>query len=240
MSPDRDFHNQLIWVQCFLAMSDLQIVTGFSILISGFAQFPCGLATYYWMLIVELAWFSSLTHLSCLTLLRSHLYTRTSERAWRLFAMGAMAGLLVIGLGFTGRYSWAYGIHVAEEDSGPGPLDQAICYLDVKAENTYTFWSMIFSVALIIMAFVSRIVKLHRTLSVTLVGRARGAVSTQLRRLLRTVYAWSNSKPAPGGLRNLLCYRPMLAIYLALRALLDGWTSMGVEVSLPLGSHWPF
>lgn len=219
-------------------MSDLQIVTGFSILISGFAQFHCGLATYYWMLITELAWFSSLTHLSCLTLLRTHLYNRTSERAWRLFAMGAMASLLVIGLAFTGRYSWAYEVVVPKGDTGPSPLDQAICYLDIKAENNYTFWSMMFSIGLIIMAFISRIVKLHRTLSVNLVGRARALVSNQLRKLLRIVHVWSNPRPAPAGLKTLLCYRPIFAIYLALRTLLDGWTSMGVEVRLSSQSKW--
>jgi hypothetical protein len=69
-------------------MSDLQIVTGFSILISGHVQLESGLAAYQWQFIVELAWFSCLTHLACLTLLRNHLSRHTSERLWRLFAMG--------------------------------------------------------------------------------------------------------------------------------------------------------
>ncbi|KAJ5183820.1 hypothetical protein N7492_001436 [Penicillium capsulatum] len=232
------------FIKCFLAMSDLQIVTGFSILISGFAQFPCGLATYYWMLIVEMAWFSSLTHLSCLTLLRSHLYNRTTERAWRLFAMGAMAGLLVIGLVFTGRYTWAYESAVFEtgisDDAiGPSPLDPAICYLDISAESTYAFWSMLFSVALIIMAYVSRVIKLHRTLSIGFVGRVRSVVGIQLRKLLRIVHTWSNPKASPESLSTLFCYRPLFASYLAFRALLDGWTSMGVEVGwLLLAFGW--
>ena len=89
-------------------MSDLQIVTGFAVLISGFAQLPCGLSTYYWLLIVQLAWFSSLTHLSCLTLLRHHLYARRTELTWRLLAMGAMALLLIIGLVSTGNYYWTF------------------------------------------------------------------------------------------------------------------------------------
>lgn len=54
-------------------MSDLQILTGISILISGYAQLECGLSCYHWQVLVYLAWFSSLTHLSCLTLLRNYL-----------------------------------------------------------------------------------------------------------------------------------------------------------------------
>ena len=213
-------------------MSDLQIVTGLSILISGFAQFPCGLATYYWMLIVELAWFSSLTHLSCLTLLRTHLYSRTSERSWRLFAMGCLATMLVVGLVFTGNYHWAYDgiINDVGPYSRPSPVDQTICYMQPKAQNSITFWSMIFSVCLIIMAFISRVVKLHRTLSVGFIGRIRAFTSAQVRRVLRPIYDWCSAGKSRRGLGHLLLYRPLFSIFLAVRTLLDGWTSVGVEV----------
>ena len=76
-------------------MSDLQIITGLSILISGFALLRCGLQTYHWQILVYLAWFSSLTHLSCLTLLRNYLYNHPTERLWRLLGMGLIVVMLV-------------------------------------------------------------------------------------------------------------------------------------------------
>jgi hypothetical protein len=88
----------LTFFQCILAMSDLQIVTGFSIMISGLVQLESGLAAYQWLFVVELAWFSCLTHLSCLTLLQDHLSRHTSERLWRLFTMGSLATLVTYGL----------------------------------------------------------------------------------------------------------------------------------------------
>lgn len=51
-------------------MSDLQIMTGISILTRGFVQFRQGLPSYYWMIIADI---SSLTHLACLVLLQNYL-----------------------------------------------------------------------------------------------------------------------------------------------------------------------
>lgn len=79
-------------------MSDLQIVTGLSILTIGLVQLESGLAAYQWLFIVELAWISCLTHLSCLTLLRNHLSRHTSERLWRLIAIGTLTTLVTYGL----------------------------------------------------------------------------------------------------------------------------------------------
>jgi len=51
--------------------SDPQLVTGIGILVSGYTQITCSLSTYYWQVIVYLAWFSSLTYLTTLTALRA-------------------------------------------------------------------------------------------------------------------------------------------------------------------------
>ncbi|KAK9847366.1 hypothetical protein MYU51_019519 [Penicillium brevicompactum] len=74
-------------VKCILSMSDVQIITGISIIVSGAAQLKCGISTHQWQVLVYLAWFSSLTHLSCLTLLRNYLHQRPAERIWRLFCI---------------------------------------------------------------------------------------------------------------------------------------------------------
>ncbi|TQV90780.1 Glycosyl transferase, family 25 [Cordyceps javanica] len=114
-------------LKCVLAMSDLQILTGYSILISGYLQLYCGLSAYHWQMLVYLAWFSSLTHLSCLTFLRSYLYHRRVERTWRLIAMGLLVAMLVFALIPTGNYSWKSDASIddtqmfaSDQKSGPG------------------------------------------------------------------------------------------------------------------------
>ena len=208
-------------------MSDLQIVTGLSILISGFAQLWCGLSTYHWVVIVELAWFSSLTHLSCLTLLRQHLSSRGPERELRLFAMGLIALLLLVGIGFTGNYSWM--LNPAEHEHVPTMNSYAACYLQVSPGNGEAFLSMIFSVLLIALPFVSRIVKLHRMLSVNIFGLARAYLSFHARRPLRVVFNWC-SNSSHGSLKRTLCYYPIFAVFLELKLIVDFWSSMLVEV----------
>jgi hypothetical protein len=108
-------------------MSDLQILTGLSILISGYAQLRCGLSCYYWQVLVCLAWFSSLTHLSCLTALRNYLYHRPEERVWRVAAMGIIVIMLLVALVPTGSYNWT-SIEYPEDSAWPN--DFAICYFN--------------------------------------------------------------------------------------------------------------
>ena len=45
--------------KCLLAMSDLQIISGFAILLSWFLQLSCGLPAFNWAVISNLAWFQS-------------------------------------------------------------------------------------------------------------------------------------------------------------------------------------
>ncbi|KAK9847314.1 hypothetical protein MYU51_019581 [Penicillium brevicompactum] len=84
--------NDITGIGCILSMSDVQIITGISIIVSGAAQLKCGISTHQWQVLVYLAWFSSLTHLSCLTLLRNCLHQRPAERIWRLvFSFGVFS-----------------------------------------------------------------------------------------------------------------------------------------------------
>ena len=55
-----------------LMLSDQQLVTGIALLASAYSQLSCGLSSYHWQLIVYLAWFSSLTHLTTMTALRQY------------------------------------------------------------------------------------------------------------------------------------------------------------------------
>lgn len=183
-------------------MSDLQIVTGFSILISGFTQLRCGLTAYHWLLIVKLAWFSSLTHLSCLRLLRTYLYSRASERLWRLLAMGALAIMLAVGLFSTGNSRW-------QEEELPDRAAPAICHLGASPRpdlKNITFWQALVSALLVLIAFAARVVKSHEVLSVGFVGRVRSKLSIAYRRFLRCHFNKCCQDTHSYNLRRSLCY----------------------------------
>lgn len=94
-----------------LSFSDQQIVTGIAILISGYSQLRGGLAVYYWQLTVDLAWFSSVTHLTTLTCLRYYFQERRLVKFVRLIFMAVMAGMLscaVASTGFLGDDNFSY------------------------------------------------------------------------------------------------------------------------------------
>ncbi|CAG8139695.1 unnamed protein product [Penicillium salamii] len=203
-------------------MGDLQLVTGFSILISGAVQLDCGLTVYEWQIVVYLAWFSCLTHLSCLMVMRSYLHVHTVGRTWRLVAMGVLAILLIVGLLPTANYGHLY-------NQRPGPSDYAKCYLKVRRSSGITLCSMILSVLTIAIGFISRVMKLHKMLSVTLWGGLRIRTSHRSRAILRVIYRWSVKSGPAQGLSFSLVYRPLLAVFLAARFLLDAWVSMFVE-----------
>ncbi|CAI7669265.1 unnamed protein product [Penicillium viridicatum] len=229
------------FIECILAMSDLQIVTGLSILISGYAQLHQGISSYHWMVIVSLAWFSSLTHLACLTLLRTYLYNHSLQRIWRLFCMAALVILLTIALSFTGEYSWSSlpGGAIPSEDVAWSILRHAMCHSRYGVGSTTGYFAMVLSILLVIFGFMTRIIKLHKIISVGIWGKARVRLSMQARRLLRIAFTWCCSNNPPKSLKRTLLYRPLLTVFLVARLFLDGWSSMFSEVCwLIVGFIW--
>ena len=117
----------------------------------------------------------------------------------------------------------------------PFPSDYAICYFRRRQNvNQLTFASMILSVLLIGSGFVFRVVRLHKSLAVNVIGRARRRASERLRKCLRKLFNKCEVRRRPGGLRHLFIYRPIFALFLLLRIILDAWSSMFVEVSTDL------
>ena len=81
-----------------LTFSDTQILTGIAILVSGYVQLPAGLDLYHWSILVDLAWFSSLTHLTTLTALREYFRKRVTLAVVRTIFMGLNLILLVVAM----------------------------------------------------------------------------------------------------------------------------------------------
>ena len=229
-------------------MSDVQIITGISIIVSGAAQLKCGISTHQWQVLVYLAWFSSLTHLSCLTLLRNYLHQRPAERIWRLFCMFVLVVLLILAFLPTANYRWQYG-YSAKSTGRPALQDYAICYLrpvqrpdpawnymHASVDNGHAFsdsaiMAMSISVTLLFVGFVCRVFKMHQSLSYFFARTIRGSISRMLRKPLRTIEGWCVTPSFLHSLQRLLLYRPLLAIFLTLRILVDTWDSMFFEVS---------
>ncbi|KAJ5102689.1 hypothetical protein N7532_003218 [Penicillium argentinense] len=145
-------------------MSDLQIVTGFSIMISGFAQLNCGLTTFEWQMIIHLAWFSSISSFLPNIAAESPLSPHNRAHLAAL-CQAILAGLLCMGILFTGNYGW--------NSAGLG---------------ANILWTTSISVIMITFAFISRVIKLHRKLSVGAFKRARGWLSDRSQRILNKLY----------------------------------------------------
>ncbi|KAJ5410432.1 uncharacterized protein N7487_004791 [Penicillium crustosum] len=226
-------------LKCIRELSDIQIVTGFSILVSGFLQLRCGLSTYHWQVVVHLGWLSCLTQFSCLTLLRNHLHDHPTERVFRLLAVGVSVILLIVGLSFTGNYHWAFG---ADNDDHPTLSDPAICYMRPHPGINSAFLSMPYMMILMIFGFASRVINLYDTLSVGVVGRARTFLARPIRRLMHIAYDWSDvndwrnvsnwsgASGSPRSLKLVLCYLPLLSVYFTCLVLVDVWDSAATEV----------
>ena len=147
--------------------SDQQLVTGIAILISGYAQLYCGLSSFHWQMIVYLAWFSSLTHLTTLTVLRQYFRDNPASRLWRAILMLVMVTMLGIALLPTGDASWFRASGYTEVGRLP-----ALCYFkrlvarspEERFEfDTYQTVSMLISVMVLFSGYLTRLIKLSNT-----------------------------------------------------------------------------
>lgn len=78
-----------------IGLSDQQIITGLSIIVAGLTQLGWGLESYHFQSVVSLAWFSAITHLLTLTILREEVRSKKPIRYFRLFGMGLLAIMLI-------------------------------------------------------------------------------------------------------------------------------------------------
>lgn len=98
--------SELTLRRAVLIFSDQQAVTGIALLTSGYAQLRSGIASYHWQILVDLAWFSSITHLTTLTVLRSYFRDNHAARLWRSCFMLVTVTMLGVALLPTGDALW--------------------------------------------------------------------------------------------------------------------------------------
>lgn len=152
--------------QAALAMSDAQIVTGLSILVVGFAQINCGISIFHWHMVVRLAWFSSVTHITTLTFLRRYIHDNRGIRILRLVLMLALMLLLAIALIPTGGEC---GLDSYPPRYPGSPAKCCFLAMSDKADfigsNKNNFNFMVISEALLIGSSLTRVSKLFRSSS---------------------------------------------------------------------------
>ena len=237
-----------------LTMSDFQLVTGLSILISGFTQMNTGISAYHWQRLVQLAWFSSITHLCCLTALRNYFRRNTLGYFWRLPGMIILIIMLIVALIPTSHYTWESPTLIYGEKKGdnirPKPTDPAICYFNhhtgtCTADAWYTYTCaqvfeasqqrMILSALFLGVGMCNRLWHLFR-LPTRVYNSTRtlcSSWSTQmLSRMHRSTTTWSLWYSSPF---SFFIYHPALAVFLTIRLLADMITSRAFEVSPTCG-----
>jgi hypothetical protein len=177
------------------------------------------------------AFFSSLTHMSCLTFLRSYLYRYPGQRLWRLLGMLTIAGLL-----FTAMLP-TYNFNISQTGRNPPtflprPADQTICFFrpgQMSAGHTggeRTVAAMV----LLVVGFFFRSVRLFESTSTGMLARWEQNAGRFVVRRLEAIYTWCNLQHTPYTIKRTLLYWPLIATRWTIKIGWDFTTSMYFEV----------
>lgn len=134
-------------------MCDIQLATGVSIIISGFALLrhngETPLTAADWYMVAYLTWFASTTHMAGLTVTRAAFQQLPTLRIIRVVLMFALMMLLVVALVPTEFFNWdAFDIEGLEPTAAV-PQSPALCYFNMtmaralwesKCMPHYTGW----------------------------------------------------------------------------------------------------
>ena len=156
------------WTQALesavLMYSDTQVLTGIAILLCAYSQLNRGISVYHWQVTVQLAWFSSMTHLTTLTSLRAYFRERPMMAFWRVLFMGVTLLLLAIALGPTGYISISNSFE--DDVTMDTKVTPAIClYLDRHLFGYFYTAPIALSLIILLTSYVTRVVKLFTPLS---------------------------------------------------------------------------
>ena len=228
-----------------LALSDQQIVTGLAILVSAYSQFQCGLAVYHWQVTVDLAWFSSITHLTTLTCLRTYLQQRGALKLLRVVFMTITAVILACALGSTGFLSTG-GVNInlpAQCLYNPGIMTVLIQNSDVNQVQLYDYAYIAFTFLFLAFSYLTRIAHLYPTTlkwpetirrtspRMLLLGRL-DSLSSKIKSSTLLYIDRNSWYQHFVRLIRILLYRTLLSLYCITQASAELWASMMWEVRL--------
>ncbi|KAK2768541.1 ADP-ribosylation factor GTPase activating protein, ER-Golgi transport [Arachnomyces sp. PD_36] len=206
-----------------LLMSDQQMITGIAILTSGYFELCdgnsfSGIISYDWQIVIYLAWFSSLTHLTTLTALRTYMIENPAIRLWRLLLMLLIVTMLIVALIPTMHEEWFYNdgsiVHLGSSRGA-----YAGCFYRSLSTSSFDvsingLLSMVISLVVLLAGYASKTIKLFPKSSDWFRLTFRTAPGEWWKRRLDRIYRRSNQnlrKPFGINLKR-IHYRTELAI----------------------------
>ena len=206
-----------------------------------------------------MAWFSSVTHLSGLSILRYRLQDHLWQRTVRIGLMFALVLMLIVALVTTGYFAWEEIPAVAQKSEFMASA--ATCYFNINS-GVYHHWesvyrqsstglrpglvqsasmqSAVMSTALLTFGFFTRASKLFHPLCKSFQSNIRQPLSISLQAYLDRLYRWCQpiftqpDIPACKSIRHriwmVLLVQPVLAYFLTFRLCIDLFSSMLAEV----------
>ena len=213
-----------------LGFSDQQCITGIAILLSGYSQLSLRntnpITVYNWQIVVDLAWFSSITHLTTLTCLRHYFRQRRALSNFRIACMAVNAVILAVSIGSTGwQLAWHGVPALCLFDTSWITQDSLVAYNDFYTAITATFLAFSYLTRIIQLRLEKSTIRRWFNISVTFPI----ACSDSLRRLIRDRVLQSSKKLL---FVHRLVYRLVLTVHCVLKAAFDLYSSMLWEVRL--------
>ena len=214
-----------------LAFSDQQCITGFAILLSGYSQLSLSntdpVTVYNWQIAVDLAWFSSITHLTTLTCLRHYFRQRRALSIFRIACMTVNAVILAVSIGSTGWQTFDVGVPAwclfdtswISMDGDPSSIVYNSLYMSITA----TFLAFSYLTRIIQLCPYKSTIRRYSNYFLTFPI----AVSDRLRRSTRELVLQS---PKTLLFVHWLVYRLVLTVHCLLKAVFDLYSSMLWEV----------
>jgi hypothetical protein len=222
-----------------LMFSDQQLVTGIGILVSGYTQLSCSLSTYHWQIVVYLAWFSSLTHLTTLTALREFFRENPTLSYWRVVFMGLTMALLasaLIPIGYVSNTSSTPETVPATCLFSSQTFNEAFnteFFIDngtVGLEN-YNLMFMLLTLLFLFVSYISRVIGLFSKSSNIALKALRIKPGCRWKKIIVSILQRANESESV--IHRRFCYTlslTMMTVYVMIKVMLEIGQSMFWEV----------
>ena len=233
--PARDWSSPRPWQnavnQSILAYADMQMATGIGILIAAFSTIN-ELSVYHYQVAIYLAWMSSNTHLTAVSLLQVEFREKKTSiaRRLRLGGMGFLGLLLLVALVPTASYNWVAIISRNQQDGHAYTIFHksalssagvpARCFWQRQYFGSLTpdaTWSFIILIFSYLWKGMLLFESSHRFLKRTCQERMRRSLQNRLDRISHQL----ENNPSTPGLWLTLRYKVAFCLYVAVWALFE-------------------